>query len=155
MTNTKNYIFYWKKILNRLKQEADSRLKQYGITYAQFGIIAYMIDNRDITVTQKMIEQFYELSHVTVIGILKRLEKNGFLRCVVNPDDKRSRIVILEDKGVEIFNTIGFSQESIRKRIREVIGDSKCDMLDEITKEIYDNFNEIFLYDYLNDEEEM
>ena len=42
------------------------------------------------------------LRHSTIIGLLKRMEKNNFVRVEVNPEDHRCRQVILLDKAFEL-----------------------------------------------------
>ena len=67
----------------RLKNQADTRLKESGLTMSQ---------------------------HPTVVGIISRMEKKGFLTVEVNPDDHRGRIVRTTEKSDR------FRDESIRQK---------------------------------------
>ena len=81
------------KIVNeRLKSRMDENLKQSGLTIVQAQTM-HFIHIHNGSVTQKEIEEYLQVSHPTVVGILSRLERKGFLTIEVNPADRRGRIV--------------------------------------------------------------
>ena len=54
-----------------------------------------MLEKGKNVVMQKEIEQEFGLRHSTIIGLLKRMEKNNFVRVEVNPEDHRCRLFCL------------------------------------------------------------
>ena len=93
----------------RLKYQADIRLKESGLTMSQFQTM-FFIHTHGGAVTQKEIETHLQVSHPTVVGIISRMEKKGFLTVEVNPDDHRGRIVRTTEKSDR------FRDESIRQK---------------------------------------
>ena len=51
---------------------------------------------------KKEIEGFLQVSHPTVAGIISRMEQNGFVRCWLDPADKRSKIVCQTERAAGI-----------------------------------------------------
>lgn len=87
------------KLLNdRLKTSADASLKESGLTLSQTRVLEFIHVQGERT-TQKEIEDYLEVSHPTVAGIISRLEKNGFLSCYLDPNNKRSKIVCNTEKA--------------------------------------------------------
>ncbi|MBV1931669.1 MAG: MarR family transcriptional regulator [Porticoccaceae bacterium] len=49
--------------------------------------------------------EYLMVSRQSLNGVLKRMEKAGYIERVVNPDDQRSRKIRLSDHGREIWTT--------------------------------------------------
>ena len=77
--------FYFKRIDEIMSMAANAHLKKYDITCSQANILFYMLEKGKNVVMQKEIEQEFGLRHSTIIGLLKRMEKNNFVRVEVNP----------------------------------------------------------------------
>ena len=84
-----------KIIVDRIRTEADAHLKSLNLTLTQSRVLAYLVE-RDGRATQKEIEDFLQVSHPTVVGIVSRMEKNGFLTCAY---ERVSKTVTLTDKA--------------------------------------------------------
>ena len=77
----KNDVGYLIKGINdKLKVKADAELKQYNLTMAQCRVLTYLSSQGGQT-TQKEIEVFLNVSHPTVVGIVSRMEQNGYVTC--------------------------------------------------------------------------
>ena len=77
----KNDVGYLIKSINdKLKVKADAELKQYNLTMAQCWVLTYLSSQGGQT-TQKEIEVFLNVSHPTVVGIVSRMEQNGYVTC--------------------------------------------------------------------------
>lgn len=77
----KNDVGYLIKSINdKLKVKADAELKQYNLTMAQCRVLTYLSSQGGQT-TQKEIEVFLNVSHPTVVGIVSRMEQNGYVTC--------------------------------------------------------------------------
>lgn len=97
----KNDVGYLIKCINdRLKVKADLELKKYNLTMAQCRILEYL-GSRGGTATQKEIEVFWEVSHPTVVGLISRMEQNGYVKCRQS-DDRRNKIVALTPQAESI-----------------------------------------------------
>lgn len=87
-----------KNINDKLKAKADADLKHSRLTLAQSRVLAFL-DSRGGQATQKEIEVYLEVSHPTVVGIISRMEQNGYLRCRVDETDKRNKVVTLTEQA--------------------------------------------------------
>ena len=77
----KNDVGYLIKGINdKLKVKADAELKQYNLAMAQCRVLTYLSSQGGQT-TQKEIEVFLNVSHPTVVGIVSRMEQNGYVTC--------------------------------------------------------------------------
>ena len=99
---------YMNKIVNLIENNINLRLKELGLTRAQFEIIIYVLRQENRCTTQRSIEKKFGLSHTTVIGILKRLQKNGFIEISVDLKDRRQRNITVTEK------TLGIEAEAVK-----------------------------------------
>lgn len=89
-----------KSINDKIKVHADADLKSHNLTLAQSRILIFLL-NREGRATQKEIEDFLEVSHPTVVGLISRMEKNGFLTTSLDDQDRRNKIVQLTNMAYE------------------------------------------------------
>ena len=77
----KNDVGYLiKSISDRLKVRADAELKKYHLTMSQSRVLVYL-RSRGGQATQKEIETFLDVAHPTVVGLVSRMEQNGYVTC--------------------------------------------------------------------------
>ena len=69
-----------KSINDKLKVRADAELKQYHLTMSQSRVLVYL-RSRGGQATQKEIETFLDVAHPTVVGLVSRMEQNGYVTC--------------------------------------------------------------------------
>lgn len=78
MKNDVGYLI--KSINDKLKVRADAELKQYHLTMSQSRVLVYL-RSRGGQATQKEIETFLDVAHPTVVGLVSRMEQNGYVTC--------------------------------------------------------------------------
>lgn len=115
-------------------------LKEQDLTWAQSRLIGFLTRNGGER-TQKEIENFLEVSHPTVVGIVSRMEQNGFVTCRTDQTDRRNKIVSLTEKSMDAGRTMW----DMLKRQDEIMFSGftaeERDRLDEYLLRIYDNLN--------------
>lgn len=120
--------YYFKFINDKLKATADDGLSALGLTFAQSRVLAFLAD-RGGQATQKDIENFTRVSHPTVVGLVSRMEQNGFLSSSLDPNDKRNKIVCLTDKAKSAGEEIRASiNETERKMLRSFTQEQKSEL---------------------------
>jgi DNA-binding MarR family transcriptional regulator len=92
----------FRRISHAAKKETDNNLKRLNLTMSQGLVLEYLNNTKDEELTQKAIEQHFNLQHPTVSGILKRLEKHGFITTSVNKTDRRVKDICLTEKARQI-----------------------------------------------------
>ena len=69
-----------KSINDKLTVKADAELKQFNLTMSQCRVFLYL-SSRGGQGTQKEIETFLGVSHPTIVGLVSRMEQNGYVTC--------------------------------------------------------------------------
>ena len=78
MKNDVGYLI--KRINDKLAARADAELKQFNLTMSQSRVFLYL-SSRGGQATQKEIETFLDVAHPTVVGLVSRMEQNGYVIC--------------------------------------------------------------------------
>ena len=78
MKNDVGYLI--KSINDKLAARADAELKQLNLTMSQCRVFLYL-SSRGGQATQKEIEIFLDVAHPTVVGLVSRMEQNGYVTC--------------------------------------------------------------------------
>lgn len=136
--NNRNIGYLLKLITDRIKIQADAELKQYGLTLTQSRVLGFLWDQGG-QATQKETEDFLECSHPTVVGIISRMERDGFVTTWFDTDDKRNKIIKLTEKahsaGEEMKTVISQHEE----KILHSLTDEQIDELEKMLGIIYKN----------------
>lgn len=82
-----------KQINDQLSRLSNAQLKMRGLTLSQMRMLDYLNHNAGHDVSQHELEEYFQVAHPTVIGIVKRLEKKGFVSTSISTDDHRVRYV--------------------------------------------------------------
>lgn len=78
MKNDVGYLI--KSINDKLAARTDAELKQFNLTMSQCRVFLYL-SSRGGQATQKEIEIFLDVAHPTVVGLVSRMEQNGYVTC--------------------------------------------------------------------------
>ena len=93
--------FLMKQISDKIKVSVDASLKSKNLTLSQYRVLKFISDS-ETSVTQKSIENYLNVSHPAVVGIVSRMEKNGYLRCYSDQNDRRNKIVEMTEQAAQI-----------------------------------------------------
>lgn len=128
---------YFKKIHDGILMTANKELKELDLTFSQMEVLICLLENQGIT--QKNIEVYFKLSHPTVTGILQRLEIKGLISTRKNEGDKRSKIILVTDKALNIKKEIDRKKECLEKRLSENMTNEELQTLTNLLKTICEN----------------
>lgn len=135
------YLF--KVITDKIKINADADMRRHNLTLTQSCVLTFL-EKKGGTATQKEIEEFLEVAHPTVVGIVSRMEQNGFVISWTDPDDKRNKLVKLTKRA----EMLGRELESvISEHDRKMLAGLTDRQIEELKKSlmvIYENLNEAF-----------
>lgn len=127
-----------KQINDKLKITADNSLKESGLTISQTRVMQ-IIHEKGGEITQKEIEISLQVSHPTVVGIVSRLEKNGYLSCRVDECDRRNKIVSVTDKARQIEKMMYDGRRNVEKRLLKGLSEKEISELRRMLEILYDN----------------
>ena len=130
------YLFYWGgKMQNfykrfhvlciNMNKDRNKRLNELSLTSSQADVLLYLICNQDKDITQKNIENTFNLTNPTVHGILKRLEEKDFILKDKNIKDARFNIIKITDKSKVLKEKITSEQEKITNALWENIDENE------------------------------
>ena len=90
--------------INVALRAVSALLKEVGMSPQQWSILD-SLSRPDLKegMTVNGLVEYLMVSRQSLNGVLKRMEKSGYIERVVNPDDQRSRKIRLSDHGREIW----------------------------------------------------
>ncbi|MFC9448594.1 MarR family winged helix-turn-helix transcriptional regulator [Bacillus cereus] len=80
------------------------RLKPYGVTPEQWGIISVLSSQRGTT--QKELAEAIDKDQTTVVRMIQSMERKEIVKKALNDQDRRSHNLFLTEKGDELKKTI-------------------------------------------------
>jgi MarR family transcriptional regulator for hemolysin len=84
----------------------DQELRnKFGITFGQWKIIMILANNND-GLSQKEIADKLGLEGPTIIPIIDKLEKDEFVKRIVDKNDRRNNQIFLTEKTISILDSI-------------------------------------------------
>lgn len=91
------------------------------VTVMHGWIIGYMYDRKDKEIFQKDIEAAFSIARSTVTGILKLMEKKGYIYRESVERDARLKRLVLTDRGRELHEGTMRNIKMLEARVREGI----------------------------------
>lgn len=132
------YLF--KAITDKMIEKADKDMEQYGLTFTQSRVLGFLRDKE--CVTQKEIEKYLEVSHPTVVGIVSRMEQNGFVTTWFDPADKRNKMVKLTEKAHKTGELLEASSKIHDREMFYFLTEEEIVQLGDMLTTIYEHFSQ-------------
>lgn len=96
----------------------DQRLKPLGITRSQWWVLSHLTRHeKDEGYPQTELAQLLDVGKVTLGGLIDRLEQSGFVKRVPDKRDRRSKRVLVTDKGLELIHVMEDVAKSVNAEI--------------------------------------
>ncbi len=107
----------------------------------QMRIIGYILENRNSDVFQKDLEEKFNLRRATISDVLKRMEKRELIKRIPNPNDIRSKKIILADKANTFFNENHHQIDDLEKKAIKNISDEELEIFTNVLAKMISNLN--------------
>jgi DNA-binding MarR family transcriptional regulator len=127
-----------KNISDKMKANADANLKEHNLTLTQSRVMGFL-SSRGNSASQKEIEDFLEVSHPTVVGVVARMELKGFITTRVDMSDKRNKIVELSGKAIQLGSEMDSMVETYERQMTRGLSEMQLKQLSEYLQVIYVN----------------
>ena len=88
-----------KRIHDSLEKKANNQLRPKDLTMMQIDVLMGLRGATEKQLSMKEIEQHFQLAQSTIAGIVKRLEKKGFVESLGDISDKRIKLVRITSAG--------------------------------------------------------
>jgi len=133
------YLF--KRIHDRLKMSADAVFEKNNLTSSQARLMEF-VDAQGGKVTQKRIEEYLNVAHPTVVGIVSRLERSGFLECHMDPEDKRNKIVCMTQRACSVGDELASGRIVAEQKLLQHMSQQEIAELRRLLNQVYRNLQE-------------
>ena len=81
-------------------QTMTEALNKMDLTASQGRLMAFVAHRGQQPTYARDVEQALRLTHPTVSGLLSRLEQKGFVELKIDPNDRRSKKIVISEKGL-------------------------------------------------------
>lgn len=105
-------------------QNMSAALARLDLTASQ-GCVMGFLAHRQTPPCARDVEDFLELSHPSVAGILSRLEKKNFIEFRADPQDGRCKRIFLLPKGRECIDAMEHEIRDIENRMVDGFTDAE------------------------------
>ncbi len=128
----------FKNISDKMKADADAELKMHGLTMGQSWVLKFL-SSQGGCATQKEIELFLKVAHPTVVGIVSRMEQNGFVSCYLDERDRRIKHVSMTSKGIKIDQLTCIEMQKMDETLVQGFSSEEIDLLQQLLEKVYHN----------------
>lgn len=134
--------FLIKRISDCIQKTANQHLKQFDLTLSQARILLYLRGRKGIKTSQKDIEDDFQVTHPTVIGILNRLEGKGFVKSEIDSEDKRVKNIYLTEKVTAVYSAMDDFEKTTEERLLQGLTNGRIQELRLLLKSVYKNIQD-------------
>lgn len=127
MNNCSEYVKAITSVVDRTDYLYEKWAKQQGIN-SYVSRIMYMIYASKIN-KQKDIVESYGMPKQTVNTVITELQKKGYIQLIQDKNDKRSKIIILTDEGIEYAEKIVTPLLNCEKEVLSEMGKERVELL--------------------------
>ena len=127
------------RIHNNMDRQANNNLKSSGMTFSQMRLLHYLFRQGEASPSQKDIEEFLQVSHPTVVGLINRLEAKGLGRSGFDSADRRIKSVYLTAEGKGFIFAVRDHNANMERRLTEGLGAQEVDCLRLLLRRVLEN----------------
>lgn len=113
-----------KRLADKIKISVDVLLKEQDLTFSQTLVISFLCSQNG-RATQKEIEEHLQVSHPTVVGIISRLEKNGFVSYHMDQKDRRNKIVCATEKALNTVDAMRVGKRQMEEKLTKGLSEEE------------------------------
>ncbi|MBG9452760.1 MarR family transcriptional regulator [Lysinibacillus sphaericus] len=112
----------------------DKLLLSTGLKVTQYSMLANIDHQQSVSISR--LGEILLLDQTTITRNINLLKQNGYVDIMKDPQDARTKVITLTEKGVEKLNEAAPIWEDIQKRIINDIGIEKYEDFYETLKSI-------------------
>lgn len=105
-----------------ITKRLEERLRKFQLTLAQFEILEMLWDANSGQISQRSIIELRGVEAATVGTTLSRLERDGWVVRLPDPDDRRGRLVKATDKAWAQKVLVRSAIDELDQELRDFLG---------------------------------
>lgn len=118
-----------KKAALVIEKLSNPVLAPYELTNTQYKILMFLYRNPGKSIRQIDIEKHFSMTNPSVTGIIQNLEKKGLVKRVPNPDDKRSKLLMLTEQAFSMEKELRALGESLEQQVTQNLSEEERQQL--------------------------
>ena len=135
-----NIGFLIHRIDNKVKTDIDAQLKIHDLTFSQSQVLFQLMKNGG-SMSQKQLQDVMKVSHPTMVGLVQRLETNGYVETALDQNDKRNKIVTITKAAEQFSHDMEESRKKNRKKMLKGLSEEEAQELFRLLNKVYENVN--------------
>lgn len=132
----------FKKITEQLEKSGNEYFSTLGVTLSQVRVLHFIHRQPQGMTTQKELEESYNVSHPTINGILKRLEKKNLIKTNIVTNRRLSKEVCLTEEGFALIKEMEKPKISVEKILTKNFTKQEITALKKMLRRMADNLSE-------------
>ena len=124
-----------------LMRHLEESLEDFDLTPSQIRFVMYMARCGDRPVSMKEIEERFDVAQPTVAGIMKKLERRGFVELAQSPSDRRAKNARLTDAGRELVRSQEHHRILMENRLMDSLEPDERERLRDMLSRILDDLS--------------
>jgi MarR family transcriptional regulator for hemolysin len=130
-------IGYWLCITAGAMQQAiNDELSKHGITYRQFQVLGWLVHDGE-QLSQAELAAKMAIEPPTLVGLLDRMEQQGWITRVGCPDDRRKKLVCLAPAAEAVWETMVETLLHVRAKATSRLSPEQVESLKEILRIVH------------------
>ena len=127
-----------KQISNLIRMRIDTELSAYDLTFSQL-LVMRCVEGAGGETTQKAIEQALNVSHPTVVGLISRLEKNGYVLSLSGDGKQKSKRIQITERGRQQKIQLAENRKKTDELLFHGFSESEKEALRQLLNRVYLN----------------
>jgi DNA-binding MarR family transcriptional regulator len=116
------------------------KLKPFGVTPEQWGVISILDSHRGMT--QKELAAFIDKDQTTLVRMIHSMMKKEIVKKQTNIQDRRSQYLFLTEKGEDLKKTLLSIVKDAHQAVTNGLSIEELTQLKTLLDKIYDNVKE-------------
>lgn len=133
--------FLLKQIATTISRVADQSLRP--ATMSQLRVLIFLSHQPEHTCCQRDIEHHFDVSHPTVVGLIKRLEAKGLIHSETAASDRRKKELHLTADGEALLKQAAAHRSAMEAQLCKGIAPEDIETLRGLLAQIYQNALEL------------
>lgn len=118
-----------KKMALIFDKYSNQLLTPYGLTGSQFKILMVLYRAPVGSVRQTDIESKFSMTNPTVTGLVQKLEEKGLVRRIANPEDRRSKMLVLTEHALLMREELLALADRLERQMTRNLTEAECERL--------------------------
>ena len=135
-------VGYWLVVTaNTFQQALNDDLSKHGITYRQLQVLAWLAHD-GVELTQAELAAKMAIEPPTLVGLLDRMEQQGWITRVGCPDDRRKKLVRPAPAAEAVWETMVETLLRVRERATARLTEEQVEALRSGLRTIHETLTE-------------